>query len=99
MKPCASGSSVRGGGGGHSGNVGCSFVPPKDGASGESKTKPSPLEKLAQKLGDLFKKLFASLEPAHSPGRVATGDSSRSSGSTHSGSGQGRIGVEEEPQA
>ncbi|MGE6759602.1 hypothetical protein ACQKGO_16390 [Corallococcus interemptor] len=88
-RPCASGSSVRGGG--HSGSVSCSFVPAPD--AGEKKQ--SPLEKLS----DLFKKLFAALEHASPRGRVATGDSSRSSGSTHSGSGQGRIGAEEPPQA
>ncbi|WP_375760169.1 hypothetical protein [Corallococcus exercitus] len=97
-RPCASGSSVRGGGGGHSGNVSCSFVPPGGAASGESKTKPSPFEKLAEKLRDLFKQLFGDGPVAHSPGRVATGDSSRTTGSGHSGSSQGRIGVDEEPQ-
>ncbi|MBN8232942.1 hypothetical protein JYK02_36060 [Corallococcus macrosporus] len=96
-RPCASGSSVRGGGGGHSGNVSCSFVPPDGSASG--KTQPKPFEKLAEKLRDLFKRLFGDAPVAHSPGRVATGDSSRTSGSSHSGSGQGRIGVEEELQA
>ncbi|GMU07746.1 hypothetical protein [Corallococcus caeni] len=99
MRPCASGASVKGGGGGHSGNVSCSFVPPDGAASGESKTKPSPFEKLAEKLRDLFKQLFGDAPVVHSPGRLATGDSSRSSGSTHSGIAQGRTGVDEEPQA
>lgn len=96
-RPCASGSSVRGGG--HSGSVSCSFVPPQGSAPGASEKKSSPLERLSEKIGDLFKKLFAALETGTRRGRVATGDSSRSSGSTHSGSGQGRIGAEEPPQA
>ncbi|MHA7632044.1 hypothetical protein [Corallococcus sp. M7] len=97
-RPCASGSSARGGG--HSGSVSCSFVPPGGGAADSAESKPStPLEKFAEKLRDLFAKLLGGEIPEGSRrGRVATGDSSRSSGSTHSGSGQGRIGVEEEPQ-
>ncbi|RKG54983.1 hypothetical protein D7X30_27885 [Corallococcus sp. AB011P] len=99
-QPCASGSSARGMGGGHSGSVSCSFVPPDSGAAGATETKPSsPLEKFAEKIRDLFAKLLGGDIPeASRRGRVATGDSSRSSGSKHSGSGQGRIGAEEEPQ-
>ncbi|NOJ98638.1 hypothetical protein HMI51_37665 [Corallococcus coralloides] len=99
-QPCASGSSARGMGGGHSGSVSCSFVPPDGGAAGAPESKPSsPLEKFAEKLRDLFAKLLGGDIPeASRRGRVATGDSSRSSGSKHSGSGQGRIGAEEEPQ-
>ncbi|MBN9684327.1 MULTISPECIES: hypothetical protein [unclassified Corallococcus] len=98
-RPCASGSSARGGG--HSGSVSCSFVPADSGAAGPAGSKPStPLEKFAEKLRDLFSKLLGGDLPEGSRrGRLATGDSSRSSGSTHSGSGQGRIGAEEELQA
>ncbi|NPD29733.1 hypothetical protein [Corallococcus exiguus] len=99
-RPCASGSSVRGQGGGHSGSVSCSFVPSESGA-GEAKPKPSStVEKLVEKLRDLFAKLLGGAAPEGSHrGRVATGDSSRSAGSKHSGSGQGRIGAEEDLQA
>ncbi|NOK23301.1 hypothetical protein [Corallococcus carmarthensis] len=98
-RPCASGTSVRGPGGGHSGSVACSFVLPGGGAAGASEKKASPFQKLAEKLGDLLKRLLGSAPVEHSPGRVATGESSRSAGSTHSGSSQGRTGVDEEPQA
>lgn len=100
-RPCASGSSVRGQGGGHSGTVSCSFVPADSGAPGTAGSKPSsPVEKLVEKLRDLFAKLLGGAAPEGSHrGRVATGDSSRSAGSKHSGSGQGRIGAEEDLQA
>ncbi|NNC04226.1 hypothetical protein HJC10_15415 [Corallococcus exiguus] len=100
-RPCASGSSVRGQGGGHSGSVSCSFVPSESGAAGAARPKPSsPFQKLAERVRDLFAKLVGADAPEGSRrGRVATGDSSRSAGSKHTGSGQGRIGAEEELQA
>ncbi|RKH20145.1 hypothetical protein D7X74_04930 [Corallococcus sp. CA047B] len=99
--PLASGSSVRSGG--HSGTVCANFVDP-DGKAGEAAPKSKGAEwssKLARAVAELVKTLQAepsTEEPAEGArgGRISTGDSSRSSGTTHSKGSQAREGAEED---
>ncbi|MCY1042773.1 hypothetical protein OV208_15720 [Corallococcus sp. bb12-1] len=103
LDPLASGSSVRGSGGGHSGAVCTSFVPP-DGKAEEAAPKPNGTEwgsKIARAVAELMKTMQAD-PPTEVPaegargGRISTGESSRKSGSTHSKGAQAREGAEED---
>ncbi|RKG92618.1 hypothetical protein [Corallococcus terminator] len=102
-QPLASGSSVRGGGGGHSGAVcvSCEMPPEK---TEEAAPKPMGSEwgsKIARAVAELMKTMQAE-PPTEVPadaargGRISTGESSRKSGSTHSKGAQAREGAEED---
>ncbi|RYZ42788.1 MAG: hypothetical protein EOO71_06305 [Myxococcaceae bacterium] len=102
-RPCASGSSVRNGGG-HSGTVCASFVPPDgkvDEGAPESKS-PERGSRFGRALAELVKAAMQAEPSTEVPaegargGRISTGDSSRKSGSTHSKGAQAREGAEED---